>query len=78
MSHLQQRITAIRRRLEPIERAHPNAFLAGTIAAFTLVLVILGGSTWLLYDVLHDLPSGSELRDVGSMLTDPLRILAWS
>jgi 1A family penicillin-binding protein len=67
MSNLQQRITALRQRLEPIERAHPNAFLAGAIAAFTLVLVILGGSTWLVYDVLHDLPSASELRDVGSM-----------
>ena len=67
MSDLQQRITAIRQRLEPIERAHPNAVLAGTIAAFTLGLVILVGSIWLVYDVFHDLPSASELRDVGSM-----------
>jgi 1A family penicillin-binding protein len=67
MLDLQQRIAAIRQRLEPIERAHPNALLAAAIAAFTLVLVILGGSTWLVYDVLHDLPSASELRDVGSM-----------
>ena len=67
MSDLQQRITAIRQRLEPIERAHPNAFFAGAIAAFTLVLVLFGGSMWLVYDILHDLPSASELRDVGSM-----------
>jgi len=67
MSDLQQRITAIRERLEPIERAHPNAFVAGAIAAVTLVLVFLGGSMWLVYDVFHDLPSASELRDVGSM-----------
>jgi 1A family penicillin-binding protein len=67
MPNLQRRITAIRQRLEPIERAHPNAFLAAAIASFTLVLVFLGGSTWLAYDVLHDLPSASELRDVGSM-----------
>ena len=68
MSHpYQRRITAIRRRLDAIERAHPNAFLAGAIAAFTLFLVLVGGSTWLVYDVFHDLPSASELRDVGSM-----------
>src|SRR4029453_17993178 len=67
MSNLQQRMTAIRQRLEPLERAHPTAFLAAAIAAFTLVLVILGGSTWVVYDVFHGLPSASELRDVGSM-----------
>jgi 1A family penicillin-binding protein len=67
MPDLQQRITAIRQRLEAIARAHPNAFLAATIAAFTFVLVVLGGSTWLVYDIVHDLPSASELRDVGSM-----------
>jgi membrane peptidoglycan carboxypeptidase len=67
MLNLQQRITAIRQRLEPIETAHPSAFLAAAIAAFTLVLVLLGGSLWLVYDVVHDLPSASELRDVGSM-----------
>jgi 1A family penicillin-binding protein len=67
MLNLQQRLTAIRQRLEPIERAHPTAFLTGAIAAFTLVLVVLGGSLWLVYDVVHDLPTASELRDVGSM-----------
>ena len=67
MSNLHQRIIAIRQRLESIERAHPNAVLAGTIAAFTLALVIFGGSIWLAYDVFHGLPSASELRDVGSM-----------
>src|SRR4030095_923850 len=67
MLNLQQRIAAIRQRLEPIERAHPNAFLTAAIAAFALVVVTLGGSTWLVYDVLHDLPSASELRDVGAM-----------
>jgi 1A family penicillin-binding protein len=67
MLNLQQRITAIRQRLEPIETAHPSAFLAAAIAAFTLVLVLLGGSLWLVYDVVHDLPGASELRDVGSM-----------
>jgi len=64
MSDLQQRITVLRQRLQ---RAHPNVFLAGSIAAFTLALVIVGGSMWLVYDVFHDLPSASELRDVGSM-----------
>jgi len=67
MSNLQQRIIAIRQRLEPIERAHPNAVLAATIAAVTFALVTLGGSMWLAYDVFHGLPSASELRDVGSM-----------
>ena len=67
MLDLQQRIAALRQRLEPIERAHPNAVLAATIAALLFVLVLLGGSTWLVYDVFHDLPSASELRDVGSM-----------
>ena len=67
MLNLQQRVAAIRHRLEPIERAHPNALLAAAIAAFTLVVAILGGSTWLVYDIFHDLPSASELRDVASM-----------
>jgi len=67
MLNLQQRIAALRQRLDPIERAHPNALLAVSIAAFTLVLVILGASTWLVYDVFHDLPSASELHDIGSM-----------
>jgi penicillin-binding protein 2D len=67
MLDLQQRIAAIRQRLEPIARAHPNAFLAAAITAFACVLVILGGSTWLVYDIFHDLPSASELRGVGSM-----------
>lgn len=67
MLDLQQRIAAIRQRLEPIERARPNAFLAAAIGAFAGVLVILGGSIWLVYDVFHDLPSASELRDIGSM-----------
>jgi penicillin-binding protein 1A len=67
MSNVQQRLNAIRKRLEPIERAHPNAFLAAAIAALTFLLVGVGGSMWLVYDVFHDLPSGSELRDVGSM-----------
>jgi membrane peptidoglycan carboxypeptidase len=34
MLNLQQRITAIRQRLEPSEIAHPSAFLAAGIAAF--------------------------------------------
>jgi len=67
MSNLQQRLTTIRKRLEPIERAHPNVFLAAAIAALTAVLIGVGGSMWLVYDVFHDLPSGSELRGVGSM-----------
>lgn len=64
---LQQRVAALRQRLEPIERAHPNAVLAAAIVAFTSMLAVLGGSIWLVYDVFHDLPSTSELRDVGSM-----------
>src|SRR5262249_3085873 len=67
MLDLQQRIGALRQRLETIEGAHPNAVLAASIAAFTLVLVILGASTWLVYDVFHDLPSASELHGIGSM-----------
>ena len=67
MSDLQQRIAAIRQRLESIERAHPNALLAAWITTLIVVVAILGGSTWLVYDIFHDLPSASELRDVGSM-----------
>ena len=67
MVNLQQHLAAIRQRLEPIERAHPNAFLAAAIATFTLVVATFGGSTWLVYDIFHDLPSASELRDVASM-----------
>jgi len=67
MSDLQQRIAALRQRLESIERAHPNALLAAWITTLIIVVAILGGSTWLVYDILHDLPSASELRDVGSM-----------
>jgi membrane peptidoglycan carboxypeptidase len=67
MLNLQQRFAAIRHRLEPLERAHPNAVLAAAIVSFTLFIAILGGSTWLVYDIFHDLPSASELRDVASM-----------
>ena len=67
MLNLQQRIAAIRQRLEPMERAHPTALLAAAIIAFTFFLAIVGGSTWLVYDIFHDLPSASELRDVASM-----------
>jgi 1A family penicillin-binding protein len=67
MSDLQQRIAAIRQRLESIERAHPNALLAAWITTLIVGVAILGGSTWLVYDIFHDLPSASELRDVGSM-----------
>jgi 1A family penicillin-binding protein len=67
MSDLQQRIAAIRQRLESVERAHPNALLAAWITTLIVFVAILGGSTWLVYDVFHDLPSASELRDVGSM-----------
>ena len=42
MSNLQQRLTTIRKRLEPIERAHPNVFLAAAIAALTAVLIGVG------------------------------------
>jgi penicillin-binding protein 1A len=67
MSDLQQRIAAIRQRLESIERAHPNALLAAWITTLIVVVAILGGSAWLVYDIFHDLPSASELRDIGSM-----------
>jgi 1A family penicillin-binding protein len=67
MSDLQQRIAAIRQRLESIERAHPNALLAASITTLIVVVAILGGSAWLVYDIFHDLPSASELRDIGSM-----------
>jgi 1A family penicillin-binding protein len=65
------RIATIRQRLEqrlePLERAHPDAFVAAAIAAFSFVLIVVGGSIWLVYGVFHDLPSASELRDVGTM-----------
>jgi penicillin-binding protein 1A len=67
MSDLQQRIAAIRQRLESIERAHPNALLAAWITTLIVIVAIVGGSTWLVYDIVHDLPSASELRHVGSM-----------
>ena len=67
MLDVHQRIAAIRQRLEPIERAHPNVFLAAVIATCTLVVAMLGASTWLVYDIFHDLPSASELHDIGSM-----------
>ncbi|HEU5257254.1 MAG TPA: PBP1A family penicillin-binding protein [Vicinamibacterales bacterium] len=67
MLDLQQRIAAIRQRLESIERAHPNALLAAWITTLIVGVAILGGSTWLVYDIFHDLPTTSELRDVGSM-----------
>ena len=67
MSDLQQRIAAIRQRLESIERAHPNALVAAWITTLIVIVAILGGSAWLVYDIFHDLPSASELRDIGSM-----------
>src|SRR5678809_927257 len=67
MLNLQRRLAAIRQQFEPIERAHPNVFLAAAIVPFTSALVAMGASAWLVYDVFHDLPSSSELRDVGSM-----------
>ena len=67
LDYLENRIIAIRERLAQIERAHPQAFLAATIAALTFTLVSFVGSIWFVYDVLHDLPSASELRDVGTM-----------
>jgi 1A family penicillin-binding protein len=67
MLDLHERIAAIRQRLEPIERAHPNACVAAAIAAYSFVLIVFAGSIWLVYDVFHDLPSASELRDVGTM-----------
>jgi membrane peptidoglycan carboxypeptidase len=67
MLNLQRRLAAIRQQFEPIERAHPNVFLAAAIVSFTFALVAMGASAWLVYDVFHDLPSSSELRGVGSM-----------
>jgi 1A family penicillin-binding protein len=67
MSDLQQRIAAIRQRLESIERAHPNALLAAWITTLIVIVAIVGGSIWLVYDIVQDLPSASELRHVGSM-----------
>ena len=67
MLNLQRRLAAIRQQFEPIERAHPNVFLAAAILSFTFALVAMGASAWLVYDVFHDLPSSSELRGVGSM-----------
>jgi len=67
MLDLHQRIAAVRQRLESIERAHPRALLAASIATFALVLAMVAGTTWLVYDVFHDLPSASELHGIGSM-----------
>ena len=67
MMDLHQHIAAARKRLARIQRAHPAAFLALVIVVSVVTLMVFAGSLWLTYDVAHDLPSASQLRDVGSM-----------
>src|SRR5262245_10049755 len=67
MLDLHPRIAVVRRRLASLQQAHPNAFVAGGIAACTLALVAVVGPLGLAWDVLHDLPSASQLRDVTAM-----------
>src|SRR5215208_1524142 len=67
MLNLQPRVAVLRERLSSMKAAHPNAVLTAAILAFTFVLATALGSIWLVYDVVHDLPGASELRDVGTM-----------
>src|SRR5438132_1104052 len=67
MMDVHQHIAAARERAARIRRAHPDAFLAAVVFAATVALIMLGGAMWLAYDVVHDLPTASHLRDVESM-----------
>ncbi len=57
----------LRQRLTPIKRAHPGAFLAGAIAVCAVILIVVVGPLWFVYDVLQDLPSAEQLRGISAM-----------
>src|SRR5438270_9074474 len=67
MTNVHPHIAAARERVARIRRAHPDAFLAAVVFAATVTLIVFAGSMWLAYDVVHDLPTASQLRDVESM-----------
>ncbi len=67
MVDVHQQIEIARERVARLQRAHPDAFLAAVVVAVTLTLTLCAGSIWLVYDTVHDLPSASQLRDVGTM-----------
>src|SRR5438477_12053108 len=54
MVNLHQQLAAARERLARIERAHPDAYLAAVVFVVTTTLLVVAGSTWLVYDVFHD------------------------
>jgi penicillin-binding protein 1A len=60
-------ISAARRRLSRIRRAHPGAFDTALASLAIITVGILAGSIWLAYSVLHDLPGAAELRDISAM-----------
>ena len=60
-------ISATRRRLWRIRRAHPGAFDTALASLAIITVGILAGSIWLAYSVLQDLPDAAELRDISAM-----------
>ncbi|HKC57440.1 MAG TPA: transglycosylase domain-containing protein, partial [Vicinamibacterales bacterium] len=64
---LHHQVSAARARLSRIRRAHPDAFHAVVASLAMVAVIVLGGSIWLAYVVLHDLPGAGELRDISAM-----------
>ena len=60
-------ISATRRRLWRIRRAHPGAFDTALASLAIITVGILAGSIWLASSVLQDLPDAAKLRDISAM-----------
>ena len=65
--YIQQHLAAAREHLAEIRRAHPDAYRASIIASISLALIISAGCIWFVYDIVRDLPSRAQLRDISAM-----------